>query len=227
MKKSLLILGLAILFGYQASAQTITVSSPDSPTVSPGAVFNVTIQLSVVGTLPSNVTALNLLLATPGSGANSGVGFFTVKFGSGSADFPTSVGNGTTVSNFNTAGTGANAGFNVSTLTNDLGANAGGGAGRTAPFSNVTVDLVQFTVLPGTPVGTYTFRAALTGTVANERTFINDAGNDGPAPGGTYNITSAPTFTITVVPEPSTWAFLSLGTFACVGLVMLRRQRSA
>ena len=227
MKRTLLILSLAVAFLGQAfaQAQTITVSSPDSPVVSPGAVFNVTIQLSVSSALPSSVTALNLLLATPSNGANSGVNFFTVKFGSGSATFPTSTGNGTTVSNFNTAGTGSNAGFNVSTVTNDLGANAGGGAGAgTGPFSNITVDLLQFTVAPNTPVGTYTFRATL-GTT--ERTFINDAGNDGPNPGGTYNITSAPTFTITVVPEPSTWAFLTQGTFACVGLVHLRRQLSA
>ncbi len=111
--------------------------------------------------------------------------------------------------------------------SNDLGANAGGGAGAgTGPFSNITVDILQFTVAAGTPTGTYNFRAALTGT-GNERRFINDANNDGPNTGGTYNITSAPTFTITVVPEPSTWAFLTLGTFACVGIVMLRRQRSA
>ena len=227
MKRTLLILSLAAAFIGQAStqAQTITVSSPDSPTVNPGDVFNVTIQLSVSAALPTSVTALNLLLATPSSGANSGVDFFTVKFGSGSATFPTSTGNGTTVSNFNTAGTGSNTGFNVSTVSNDLGANAGGGAGAgTGPFSNVTVDLLQFTVAPGTPDGTYTFRAT-PGTT--ERTFINDAGNDGTNPGGTYNITSAPTFTITVVPEPSTWAFLTLGTFGCAGLVMLRRQRSA
>ena len=227
MKRTLLILSLAVAFIGQASAQTITVSSPSSPTVSPGAVFNVTIQLSVSSALPSSVTALNLLLATPSTGANSGVNFFTVKFGSGSATFPTSTGNGTSVSNFNTAGTGANAGFNVSTIGNDLGANAGGGAGAgTGPFSNVTVDLLQFTAAPNTPIGTYTFRAALTGT-GIERSFINDANNDGPNTGGTYNVNSAPTFTITVVPEPSTWAFLTLGTFACVGLVMLRRQRSA
>lgn len=228
MKATLLLLSLALAsLTYQASAQTITVSSPDSPTVSPGQVFNVTIQLSVSSALPTSVSALNLLLATPSTGANSGVGHFTVKFGSGSATFPTSNGNGTTVSDFNTAGTGGNAGFNVSTLTNDLGANAGGNAGAgTGPFSNITVDLVQFTVLSGTPNGTYTFRAALTGT-GNERSFINDKGNDGPNTGGTYNVNSAPTFTITVVPEPSTWAFLTLGAAGCVGMVIARRRRMA
>ena len=111
MKRTLLILSLALAFIGQATAQTITVSSPSSQTVNAGAVFNVTIQLSVSSALPSSVTALNLLLATPSTGANSGVNFFTVKFGFGSATFPTSTGNGTTVSNFNTAGTGANAGF--------------------------------------------------------------------------------------------------------------------
>ncbi|MGI9087729.1 MAG: PEP-CTERM sorting domain-containing protein [Chthoniobacterales bacterium] len=224
MKSRLLILGLAVaVFGYQASAQTITVSSPSSQIVNPGNVFNVTIQLSVSSALASNITALNLLLATPGTGSNSGVGFFTVKFGSGSVDFPTSTGNGTTVSDFNTAGTGSNIGFNVSTASNDLGANAGGGAGRAGPFSNVTVDILQFTVAPNTPNGTYDFRATLGST---QRTFLNVANNGGPDTGGTYNINSAPTFSITVVPEPSTWAFLCLGAGGCAGLMVMRRRRT-
>lgn len=226
MKRTLLILSIAVAFlGYQASAQTITVTGSNT-IVSPGQIFNVTIQLSVSQALSNNVTALNLLLATPTSGANSGVGFFTIQYGSGSTDFPTRNGTGAPTT-FNTAGTGGNSGFTLTTLTNDLGANAGGGAGRTAPFSNVTVDLLQFTVAGNTPQGVYNIRATLPGTVSNERTFLNVAGNGGPDTGGTYNINSAPIFTITVVPEPSSWAFLTLGAAGCAGLVVLRRRRTA
>jgi hypothetical protein len=228
MKKTLLILGLVFaLMCSRTSAQTITVSSPSSPTVSPGAVFNVTIQLSVSSALPTNVTALNLLLATPTTGIHSGVGFFTVKFGSGSANFPTSTGNGTTTSSFDTPKTtGANAGFTVTTPSNDLGANAGGGSGLAAPFSNITVDLLQFTVAPNTPAGTYDFMATLGWPADLAGSFINDAGNDGPSTGGTYAVTAAPQFIITVVPEPGTWAFFGLGSLGAAGLGILRRLRA-
>jgi hypothetical protein len=230
MKRTLLLLSLAVAFiGSQASAQ-ITVSSPSSPTVSPGAVFNVTIQLAVAQVLPTNVTALNLILATPTSGPNSGVGFFTVKFGSGTATFTTSTGNSTLSSSFDTPrASGANSGFTLSTTTagHDLGVNAGGGAGMASPFAAITVETLQFTCLAGTPVGTYNFRAALDWPTDTGGSFINDSGNDGPSTGGTYAVTNAPIFTVTVVPEPSTWAFLTLGAAGCVGMVMIRRRRTA
>src|SRR4051812_41280677 len=184
MKKTLIIVSLvAGLLTYQASAQqpTVTVSGT-SGQGAPGDMVTLTMQLSVGQALPSNVTGLNLLLETPTTGANSGVGFFTVAFSSGSASFPISTGVGSSVTSaFDTPETtGPNAGFTVSTPSNDLGA---GGGNVATPFSNVAVDMLKFTIAPNTPAGVYNFQATLGFPTDPNGSSINDAQNDGPFSG--------------------------------------------
>ncbi len=214
-KKLLLLIAVVGLAAYPAVAQTITVEG-SSATVQPGDVFNVSISLSVSGLPacangnPCNVSALNLLLGTPSTGANSGVGFFTVQFDSGSPDFPTRIGTGA-VSTFDTAGSGPNSGFTVTTPTNDLGAS---GPGRPAPFANVTAVFLQFTVAGNTPEGVYNFRATLGDS--SDDSFIN-VNNPAQNQSDSFDVNNAPIFTVTVVPEPSTWALMAtvgVGAFA-------------
>ena len=220
MKKTLLLLSvIASLASHQMSAQTISVTG-SSGTIDPSTTsfFDATISLSVSSNV-GDVTALNLLLATPTSGATSGAPYFTVQYLQGSTSFPTRVGSGA-VSMFDTpTGSGPNAGFTVSTPSNDLGSS---GPGLTSPFSNVAVDILRFTIDPNTPAGTYEFRATLGFPTDFNGSFINIAGGNPD----TLSVNDAPIFTVTVVPEPSTWALIAVGGMASVGMTIFRRRKN-
>lgn len=218
MKKTLLVLVVASAFAYHASAQTYTVTgTPSSQTVNLAStnLFNVTIQLSTSGTPPTNLVSVNLLLET----LNANASFFTVQFLNGSASFPTANNPGGPAS-FNTAST-SHAGFTDSNPTVDLGANVGGGApvSNAGGVTNLSVDTLRFTIAPGTPNGTYSFNATLGFPSDPNGSFLD--GSDNVARG----ITAAPQFSITVVPEPSTWSMLALGGLAAVGFQLRRTRR--
>lgn len=81
-----------------------------------------------------------------------------------------------------------------------------------------TMLLANYTFsLAGAPAGTYTLYSteiSPKGSEINDTSFVSHN-----APAASY--------TITVVPEPSTWSMLILGGLGTVGLVALRRRRRA
>jgi hypothetical protein len=90
---------------------------------------------------------------------------------------------------------------------------------QTVPQTNQPLETLHFSIANSVLPGTYTFS---TTTTANAGQFFSDVSDSNGAvfegqPG---------TFQITVVPEPSTWSLLGLGSLGSVGLA-LRRRRAA
>jgi hypothetical protein len=224
MRKSTLILALLIGLMTSRAFATVTVTGTSGNVdLSSTNVFNTTISLAISGPPPANVESLNLLLMTPTSGVHSGVPYFTVYVNSLVSPFSAknSASDSSNTSSFTTAGTGPNAGFTVTPSSLDLGANTG--APVTIPAGGATfgVDTLTFTLAPNTPAGVYNFSATLGGFADANGSWVDDSANT------TFDVSNAPTFTITVVPEPGTWSLVCLGGVAFFGLNVLRRRRIA
>lgn len=227
MKNSLLILSVvASLLACQAFGQTISSTGTNAVTT-PGTSVNSIISLTVSGNNSiGNVESLNMLLGTPSSGVNSGVGLFTVYFNSANSPFTlsNSTSSSSNQSNFNTAGDAANSSHNVSTATLDLGANAPAASAPTVAGSGSTtfnVDTLTFTPSPSTPTGVYDFFVTSGGVNDAQGTYIANTSD------ANFDVNSTPTFTITVVPEPATWSLFSLGALGSFGLTFLRSRRGS
>jgi hypothetical protein len=76
---------------------------------------------------------------------------------------------------------------------------------------------LNFSLDPSTPAGTYTIMTTLGGG-AGKDSEINDSTT-------AHHLVSESTFTLTVVPEPTTLSLLGLGGLGSVGLTMLRARR--
>ena len=224
--KTLLLLNLsaAALLSYQASAQTaISITGTSgSINLSTTNFFDSQITLTISGTPPTDVAGVDLLLRTPDTGNNSGGGYFTVYFLSGSTSFPQSdsASSSDNQDTFTMAGTGPNSGYLI-TENQDLGASSGGNpvANTGSNINNLAVDTLRFTAAPDTPSGTYNFYATI-GTFEEFGSDVRDSS------GTEYDLTSNLLFTITVataVPEPSPW-LAGVGVLAVIGYTMLRRR---
>jgi len=194
------------LLAQSAFAQYTFSASPTSQTAS-GGVFSVTISLQDTGsTVATNAAAFDLYIAT--AAANSGLFKITSVTGQGvwtssgpGAVFPDTL---STAAASGFVRNGADMGFSATSV-------------QTGPFTQ-PIELMNFSYTA--PAGTYVFS---TTTTANAGAFFSDVSNsNGDVVEGT-----AGTFTITIVPEPTTWSLLGLGGLAAVGMSVLRRRRAS
>jgi hypothetical protein len=113
---------------------------------------------------------------------------------------------------------GADSGFLAA--SRDLGATSifsGGMFVQDKSAGTYKVSTLGFSLDPSTPAGTYTIMTTLGGG-AGKNSEISDSTD-------THHLVSEATFTLTVVPEPTTLSLLGLGSLGSIGLTMLRARR--
>lgn len=223
MKKSILILCAAMGLAHYAAGQTISVTGQNI-TATPGSTVGDQLTLAITGTNSiTNVESVNMLLRTGSTGGSNGASFFTVSSVTPTSPFTLTNSNPSNVA-FNTAGDSANSGTTVSNPTSDLGSNAPSASAPTVSGSGTTsipFETANFALSPSTPVGVYSFSVTLGGLPDSQGSWIDNTSN------ATFDINSAPTFTITVVPEPATLSLFALGAIGAVGLNFLRARRTS
>ena len=194
------------LCAVRTSRATISIAAtPSTQTVSLGGTFTISLSLTVTqSSAPANVTGFDLYLAT--SSANSG--YFTVKAAAATGPFTSS---GPASPESDPLSTAAAAGF----VRNGLDQGFSGATVNT-PTTSLALETLTLSVGANVPKGTYTF---LTTSASNAGVYYSDISDSGF---NTYPVDTAGTFSITVVPEPSTWALGLLG--GAVGLIAVRRR---
>jgi len=231
MKKSILILITAVgLFAYQVFGQTISVSGT-SGTINPtsGSTSTITLTLQIVGNNSiGNVESVNGILQTFAAGLGlSGAGKFSTTVTPSGAF---TLANNTSSSTFNTMGDGnQHAGATVSDPSLDRGSNAPAGSApavNSTGTTTITFETISFKSLSALTPGTvYNFAWSAGGFAdASQGSYINNTAAEGSMH---FDITSEPTFTITVVPEPATWSLFGLGALGALGLNLRRVRRKA
>jgi hypothetical protein len=220
MKKSFLILAAIVsLATFQAFGQTISVNGT-SATGSAGSTFTLTLSLTVSGTNTiGNVESVNMLLRTL-----NGSAFFTL--GTITPISPFTLANNGAASTFNTSGDAANSGFTVSNPSIDEGANAPAVSAAPVAGTGTTTfnfETIQFISSGSTPAGVYHFSTTLGGIGDAQGSWVDNSNN------ATFDINSAPDFTITIaaVPEPATLSLVGLGALGALGMTILRRRRTS
>jgi hypothetical protein len=220
MKKFFLLLTLLAAGAYSASAQTISVDGTNA-TINAGQFVDITLSLSITGANSiGDVESVNMLLRA--LTADGGQNFFTLS--NVTPISPFTLANNGAPSTFNTAGDSFNSGYTVSNTGIDMGSNAPSGSAPAVAATGTTTfafETVRFTSLGTTPTGVYHFGVSLGGFSDIQGSFVENSAN------ATFDINSAPDFTITVeaVPEPSTW-LAGIGAFGVIGYTMLRRRRA-
>ena len=211
MKKMLLplVAAASLLVSAQTSRATISITAtPSSQTVNLGSTFTISLSLTVTqSSAPANVTAYDLYLAT--ASANSG--YFRITGANPTGPFAAA---GPTNPNGDPLSTAAASGF----VRNNIDQGFSGSA-QTTPFANIALETLTLSVGTNVPRGTYTFSTTTTTNSGGFYSRVSDTS------GNVYEITGAGTFSINVVPEPSTWALGLLGAVAAIIAVCHRARR--
>src|ERR1700720_382903 len=225
MKKLILSLSAAVsLLAYPAFGQATIAVSGNNATINAGQFTDITLTLSITGANSIGTgESVNMLLRA--LTADGGQNFFSLS--NVTPISPFTLANNGAASAFSTAGDAANSGFTVSNTTTDMGSNAPSGSAPAVAATGTTTfafETVRFTSLGTTPAGVYHFGATLGGIGDTQGSWIDNTNN------ATFDINSAPNFTITIgspVPEPATWSLFGLGTLGAFGLNLLRARRTS
>jgi hypothetical protein len=222
MKKAFLILTASLLLSASWAGAAITLTFDDhngtanAGTYAPGSTFTFDIMLSVTSQPPANVAGFSLWFET--AAANSGL--FTIsalpshtgspfsQVTGDSGDFPAAL----------TTANSTHAGFAQNAAVTDLGATSG--TNQVVP-GTYFLETISFTISGAITPGTYTLMntSASTGQPLGKRSVINDGSFN------TFDIGSS-TYTITIVPEPSTLALCVAGGMSILVAWQRRKSRS-
>jgi hypothetical protein len=230
MKKSILILSAAVsLLAYPAFGQTISVTGVNSTIAAASGSFvdiQLTLNITQTSGQVSNVESINMLLRTFAQGLGlNGAGLFSVVPETNQLPPTHNFTNGAS-STFNTAADAANQVSGAGTVSDpsiDLGANTTSPvAVNSSGTTSIPFETIRFTSLANLTAGKiYNFSVTLGGNGDNQGSWIDNSNS------ATFDINSAPTFTITVVPEPATLSLLGLGGLGSLGLTLLRARRTS
>ena len=203
-----LLAAVAMLLGLQAaSAQTISLAAmPGSQSVPGGGSFTVSLTVTVPqGSGPSDVAGFDLYLVT--AAANSG--YFSITAATPTGPFTDNGpddSNGDPLANPATDNSGTSTGY-VQNGIDQLFT----GADQTVPVTNLPLERLTLSVAADTPPNTYSFQTTTMSTAGVDYSDVTDMN------GTAYEAKSPGTFSITVVPEPATWAMLLGGIGILVG----------
>jgi hypothetical protein len=191
-------------FAFADSINIIDASGdPTSGSYAPGSSFTLSMQVNATNPPETDLNGFSLWLA-PGNAAWNN--FFTITSKT-VGDFPDS-NNGLTA-----GGEGIVAGGTVHDLgyTNDVGVNFP--SPSTKNGGTLTIQIGA-----GVAPGVYTIHTTVLADNSSKQTEMND---------GSFvqHQVGSSVYTITVVPEPSTWSLLGVGSIGSLGLTWLRARR--
>ncbi len=214
MKKAIVAFALFLLTASAAFSQTQSIAftnstGGNSSTIAASASFTLTAHQTVSG-YNSNVESYSLQLPTALAPyiTITGATYFTFTLAN-QADYPKVF----------TSTTGASSGFVTEQGSgNGLSGDLGGTSSSSSGFAPGTYQVTNLNfTLNGAPSGTY----VIASTTVNPKVSIVSDSNF-----ATHNLAQS-TFTLTVVPEPSSWAMLLAGGAIALGISYRLRRRVA